>query len=521
MTTMRTPLAANVTYGEALQTYLADEAEGTLELAYEFGRRAVSGGVDLLEFAARHQEALVAIMAHARSPEEAMVMENRGAAFFLESLAPFAMTHRGYREVNATLSRTNTALQQEIAERRRAEEQVRLINQSLERRVEERTAELTRANRLKDEFLALVSHELRTPLTPIHGWVHLLRTQVPDRAKLDQALTAIERNLKAELQIVNDLLDVSAIINGKLLLKLQMVDPMAVMMAAMEVMQPAADAKHLRIRMALEALGPVLKGDPDRLQQVFWNLLSNAVKFTPVDGCIDVRLRRDGGQVEIAVEDTGIGVAPEFLPFVFDRFRQADSSTTRRYGGLGLGLALVRHIVELHGGNTEAASEGVGKGTTITIRLPIREVTEIPEKEETPPIPPPPSGEDRIPLRVLVVDDEADTRAVMRALLGQFAMEVQTAGTAAEAMALLESFKPDVMLADIGMPEENGFDLIKKVRALPPERGGQVPAVALTAFAMDEDRRAALAAGFQAHVTKPVDPVKLMEVVRALGVRRR
>jgi signal transduction histidine kinase/ActR/RegA family two-component response regulator len=516
-------------YAAALQSFLAEDAEPALEQAYELGRRAIAEGVDLLDFAARHQEALAALVARAAGADEIAVLQARAAIFFLESLAPFAMTHRGYREANATLARTNAALQQEIAERRRAEEQIRAINQSLEQRVAERTAELTQASRLKDEFLALLSHELRTPLTPIHGWVHILRTQPLEGPKLEQALSAIERNLKAELQIVNDLLDVSAIIKGKLLLKMRPVDPVPVLTAALEVMQPAADARNLHLKVTVEPVGGILRADPERLQQVFWNLLSNAMKFTPAAGCVAIRLRRTNSHIEFAVQDSGIGIAPEFLPYAFDRFRQADSSSTRRYGGLGLGLAIVRHIVELHGGSAEVTSEGPGKGTTVTVRLPIHEAA-----AETPPAAPPtthaelapaaaplPRGTARPRLRILIVDDEADTRTVLRALLTQFGMEVHTAGSAAEALAALPLVKPDVLLADIGMPEQDGYSLIRKVRSLPPDCGGTVPAIALTAFAMEDDRRTALAAGFQAHVGKPVNPPQLVETIEALAAATR
>jgi PAS domain S-box-containing protein len=383
------------------------------------------------------------------------------------------------------------------------------------------------ANRLKDEFLATVSHELRTPLTAILGWASMLRKTEFDRQTAQSALETIERNARAQSQIIEDLLDVSRIVTGKLRLDVRQVEPASFIDAAVESVRPAAEAKGVRLSKALDT-GPVaLSGDPARLQQVTWNLLTNAIKFTPRGGRVEVRLARVSSNVEMTVSDTGAGIKPEFLPYVFDRFRQADSSTTRRHGGLGLGLSIVRHLVELHGGTVRAESAGEGQGSTFTVTLPVApfyrkasgEVRAAHTRAEA-------RGavedcpEEIAGLKILVVDDEEDTRNLLSVALGECGAEVLTAGTAREALEHAARTIPDVLISDIGMPDEDGFELIRMVRELPAESGGGVPAIALTAYARAEDRLRVLRSGYQMHVAKPVEMAELLAVIASL-IRRK
>lgn len=396
--------------------------------------------------------------------------------------------------------------------------------QSLERaRLYEREqrlrAEAEGANRLKDEFLATVSHELRTPLTAMLGWAHLLRAGQLNERNAVNAMETIERNARSQAQLIDDLLDVSRIITGKLLLDVRPTDPASFIGAAIDAVRPAAEAKGVRIQQVMDTGVSSIAGDPSRLQQVIWNLLSNAIKFTPRGGRVMLSLERVNSHIEIAVSDTGAGISEKFLPHVFDRFRQADQSTTREHGGLGLGLAIVRHLVELHGGTVHVESQGAGMGATFTVKLPLLTVYQRDNRSEQVH----PAARDAYArlecperldgLKVLVVDDEADTRELLRVVLEQCGAEVATAETAEEALSLLESLQPDVLVSDIGMPDQDGFALISRVRALPRERGGRIPAVALTAYARVEDRLRALRAGFQMHVPKPVELTELVTVV--------
>ncbi|XXT17597.1 PAS domain-containing protein [Sorangium sp. So ce429] len=379
------------------------------------------------------------------------------------------------------------------------------------------------ANRMKDEFLATVSHELRTPLTAILGWARLIRDKDlgPERAR--QGMAAIERNAHAQAQIVDDILTVSRIITGKLRLNTVAVDLAAVVEAAVDTLAPTARAKDIELCVELcEGLGRV-SGDPDRLQQVMWNLLSNAVKFTPKRGRVTVRVERSDSQVAIVVMDNGKGIARELLPYVFDRFRQGDSSPTRAHGGLGLGLAIVRHLVELHGGTVEAESHGEGGGATFTVMLPLH-VAPSAAREGPPPAPQHAAleGGEPTPLsgvHVLLVEDEPDAREMVAFVLEETGARVTLAGSMGEALAVLERQKPDVLVSDIGMPGESGYALIKQVRAAGREEIRGIPAVALTAYARIEDRRRALMAGFQKHVAKPIDPSGLVKVIADLAGR--
>ncbi|MBD0372418.1 MAG: PAS domain S-box protein [Pyrinomonadaceae bacterium] len=383
------------------------------------------------------------------------------------------------------------------------------------------------ANRMKDEFLATLSHELRTPLTAILGWSSMLRAGQLDNETARRAFEAIERNAKSQRQIIEDLLDVSRIITGKLRLDLREVEPSLLIDSAIEAVRPAAEAKGVRIQKLTGTGVSHLTGDPSRLQQVFWNLLSNAVKFTPAGGRVQISLERKDSQLEIAVSDTGQGISAEFLPYVFDRFRQADSTTTRKHGGLGLGLAIVRHLVELHGGTVRAESAGVGQGATFTVTLPLvsdyrqgaeEELVQMLRRDEQSALECP----ERLDgLKILAVDDEADTRELLRVTLTKCGAEVTTASSAREALNLLSASRPDVLISDIGMPDEDGYELIKRIRELPEESGGGIPAVALTAYARAEDRLRILRSGYQMHVAKPVELAELIAVIASLTGRQK
>jgi signal transduction histidine kinase/CheY-like chemotaxis protein len=393
------------------------------------------------------------------------------------------------------------------------------------KREKEARLEAEAANRVKDEFLSTLSHELRTPLTAIMGWADLLLHDEVEPEKRQQAIETIFRNANSQCQLINDLLEVSRIITGKLRLEFVACELDSVIKAAAESIRPTAEAKGIRLQVLLEPhAGPVF-GDRERLQQVVWNLLSNGVKFTSKGGLVQVTLQRINSHVEVVVKDTGIGINPDFLPHVFDRFRQADGSTTRNYGGLGLGLAIVRHLVELHGGTAWAESPGANQGSSFTVRLPAMTASEQPSPEELKqPAVAVTETRDGHPsslsgLRVLVVDDEMDARTLLSAMLERCGAQVVAVSSAREGLESVESWKPDVLIADIGMPVEDGYGLIKKVRALPKERGGQTPALALTAYARTEDRVRALSEGYQVHLAKPVDRFELAAVITNLGHR--
>jgi len=396
--------------------------------------------------------------------------------------------------------------------------------QALKREKEARM-EAEAANRVKDEFLSTLSHELRTPLTAIMGWADLLLNDEVEADKERQAIETIFRNANSQCQLINDLLEVSRIITGKLRLEFVPCELDSVIEAAAQSIRPTAEAKGVRLQVLLEpSVGPVF-GDRERLQQIVWNLLSNGVKFTRKGGLVQVTLQRINSHVEIVVNDTGIGISPEFLPHVFDRFRQADGSTTRIYGGLGLGLAIVRHLVELHGGTAVADSAGDDQGATFTIRLPAMIENEHPRPEEfKQPALAEVEARDRKPsslngLRVLVVDDEIDARTLLTMMLEKCGAQVVAVGSSREGLESIESWLPDVLIADIGMPVEDGYGMIRKIRKLPKKKGGHTPALALTAYARTEDRVRALSEGYQVHLAKPVDRYELAAVVASLGHR--
>jgi PAS domain S-box-containing protein len=392
---------------------------------------------------------------------------------------------------------------QDITERKR-----------LEAELLEHVDQLAEANRVKDEFLSTLSHELRTPLNAVLGWSHLLLGGALDGDTRHRALEAIDRNARAQLRLVNDVLDVARIASGKLRLEPKDVDVGDCLHAALDAVRPAADAKQIAVVSSM-APGLVVPADADRLQQVFWNLLSNAVKFTPPGGRVEVALRQNGDHAEVTVRDTGIGIAPEFLPHVFQRFRQADGSTTRPHSGLGLGLAIVRHLVELHGGEVKGESGGLGHGATFTVLLRGAGRADGSGRSRR--------GRRRprtVALRgrrVLVVDDQGDARDLLRVMLGELGAEVRTVATAQEGHAEVEAWGPDVIVCDIAMPGEDGYAFLRRVRALPADRGRDTPTVAVTANAGPRDRAKALAAGFTAYVPKPLDPEALATIVARLA----
>jgi len=380
------------------------------------------------------------------------------------------------------------------------------------------------ANRLKDEFLATLSHELRTPLNAILGYSRMLQSGLLPADKHPHALRTVERNATSLTQIVEDILDVSRIISGKIRLNIQPVDLPRVVAEAVETVIPAANAKQIRVQTILDPQAGPISGDPGRLQQIVWNLVSNAVKFTSKQGVVQVRLERVNSHVEIVVSDTGVGIAPDFLPYVFERFRQADSGTTREQGGIGLGLAIVRHLVELHGGTIAASSGGRGKGATFRVSLPVMIVHQeaAVERRAHPTTDvgrPPTELPDLAGLSILAVDDDADARAMVSEVLAIRGARVIAVDSVEEALEAVERSRPDVLLADIGMAHSDGYDLMKRIRQSRDSSVRDIPAAALTAYARVEDRVQALQSGFQMHLAKPVDPAELIIAIAALAKR--
>jgi PAS domain S-box-containing protein len=382
-----------------------------------------------------------------------------------------------------------------------------------------------RANRVKDEFLATLSHELRTPLNAVLGWTNILqRGNIPSE-ELKQGLETIERNARIQAQIIEDLLDMSRIISGKVRLEVQQTDLSAVLNESIETFRVAAEAKSVRLQAVMDPFAGPIFGDPNRLRQVFWNILHNAIKFTPKGGKVQVRLQRVASHVEVHVSDTGEGIASDFLPYIFDRFQRGDASTTRRHGGLGLGLAIVKQLVELHGGNVRVKSDGIGKGAVFTVHLPLISVYSEPDHESRLPLlaigenkPFPELGLSNV--HVLVVDDEIDARILVKRLLETAGAKVSMAASASEALDHISAGRPDVLICDIGMPGEDGYSLIRRLRVLEERQENGLPAVALTAYARSEDRTKAIRSGFQNHLAKPVEPAELLAVVSSLAARK-
>jgi signal transduction histidine kinase/ActR/RegA family two-component response regulator len=442
-----------------------------------------------------------------------------GGLFFGHSEAGI-LTERAERLIASVASQAavaidNARLYDKV--RRAAEEREQLLNAERAAR-----SEAERINLMKDEFLATLSHELRTPLNAILGWSQVLTMEKATSDEFREGLEAIERNARTQTQLIDDLLDMSRIISGKIRLDVQWTDLANVVEAAVESVRPSAEAKGIRLRKILDPLAGPVAGDPTRLQQVVWNLLSNAIKFTPKGGRVDVMLERVNSHLEITVHDSGIGIKPDFLPVVFDRFRQGDGSTTRSYGGLGLGLSIVKNLVDLHGGTVRAKSPGEGQGATFIVCLPLAPFRSGEVREH--PTTPRPGGidcehVDLAGVRVLVVDDEQDARNLIHRVLSQCKAEVYVAANAAEGLRLISELLPDLLISDIGMPETDGYQFLRNVRQLVPEAGGKTPAIALTAFARSEDRTRAMMAGYQVHIAKPLEAQELLATVASLAGR--
>jgi PAS domain S-box-containing protein len=422
----------------------------------------------------------------------------------------------------------------DISERKKAEEALKKAMEEAEAANRERLqlldserearSQAERASRMKDEFLATLSHELRTPLNAVLGWAKILRHGNLQGEELKQGLDIIERNARVQAQIIEDLLDMSRIISGKVRLDVRWIELSAVLNESIETLRSTAQAKGVYLQARLDPFAQPISGDPNRLQQVFWNLLNNAIKFTPKDGKVEVLLKHASTEVQVSVIDTGEGIAPEFLPYIFDRFQQGDASTTRRHGGLGLGLSIVKQLVELHGGNVRVQSEGMGKGATFSVHLPLAAVYSESEKEgrlpeatlrQNPPMPEVSLAD----IQVLVVDDEIDARDLVKKLLEMAGATVSTAGSASEAMEHILAGRPDVLVCDIGMEEEDGYSFIRRLRAIEKKEEGVLPAVALSAYARSEDRTKAIRSGFQIHLAKPVEPAELLAVISSLAGR--
>jgi PAS domain S-box-containing protein len=409
----------------------------------------------------------------------------------------------------------------DISQRKEAEKSLREQSEANERLY----TEAQESARLKEEFLATVSHELRTPLNAVLGWARILRAGRLKEAEVGKALETIERNARAQAQLIDDLLDVSRIITGKLRMDVRPIDPNGFIEAAIDAVKPAAEARGVRVQKIMDTGVVTVPGDPTRLQQVIWNLLTNAIKYTPRGGRVQVRMECVDSHLQIVVADSGQGIPQEFLPYVFDRFRQVDQSTSRHHGGLGLGLALVRHLVELHGGSVAAASPGPDQGSTFTIVLPVVPICQVDQAGARVH----PAAQHLLPsaeytarldaLKILIVDDEPDTRELLRTSLSECGAHVTVAGSVSEAFVALETSLPDLVVTDIGMPGEDGYEFIRRLRALPRESGGNLPVIALTAYARVEDRLRALRAGFQMHVPKPVELAELVTVVASVAGR--
>jgi signal transduction histidine kinase/ActR/RegA family two-component response regulator len=442
------------------------------------------------------------------------------------SPAQLALTNQELEESRGRIQAINVELEQRVQERTAQLEASNRTKDELLMREQMIRAQAEAANRAKDEFLSILSHELRTPLNAILGWSTMLRQRTLSEDKVVRALETIERNAKSQAQLIEDILDISRIITGKLRLQVRPVNLVPVIESAIDSLHLAAEAKSIRLQSVLDSEAGPLLGDAARLQQVVWNLLSNALKFTPKDGRVEIRLERVNSHLEITVSDTGPGISSDFLPFVFDRFRQHDSTTTRSYGGLGLGLAIVRQLVELHGGTVTVVSPGIGQGTTFTVKLPVmihapashpEPLNSIVEANRRVEASPTLEG-----LKILVVDDEADARELLSTILQKYSADVIAVASVNEALTIIETAtdrSPDVLVSDIGMPDEDGYSLIRKLRQVEAQRGGQLPAIALTAYARNDDRQEALLAGFQIHLTKPVDAAELVAVVASLTGR--
>jgi signal transduction histidine kinase/ActR/RegA family two-component response regulator len=458
----------------------------------------------------------------AQSTVAASVLQALGNVMLLERPAPTRTVVSAL--VAAVRARQRQyQIRDQLEEIHRAEIRARDLQEQLARLLSsERAAraEAERVSQMKDEFLATLSHELRTPLNAIYGWTQILRMGAVDSQTIEEGIAVIDRNVRAQTQLIEDLLDMSRIASGKVRLDMQPVDLVDVLQATVEAVRPAVEAKQLRLDKVIDPTAGPVSGDPGRLQQVFWNLMTNAIKFTPPGGSIQVLTRRADSHVEISVCDSGEGISPEFLPRLFDRFSQADGSSKRKHGGLGLGLSIVKNLVELHGGSVRAESAGEGLGATFLIRLPLRVAGALNQD-----VPRAPGGLSTVAfecgdlkldgLKILVVDDESDARDLVRRFLVECGATPALAASVAEAQELVERFAPDIIISDIGMPERDGYDFIRELRT----KGCKTPAVALTAFARAEDRIRSIQSGYQTHLPKPIEPAELVAVVASLAGR--
>lgn len=478
-------------------------------------RRAFRGELNRLHEVGRLQEWITQLQPRNADPFDAAltvttVSDRTGAIAGLRWLVRDISERKQLEEaqLRAKLAEmTNQTLEAEIAQRKQLEKELR-----------QQAEVLNQANIIKDEFLAIVSHELRSPLNAILGWAHILRSRKLDEKIVSSALETIERNARIQVKLIEDLLDISRIIRGKLYLNIRPVNLVSVIRASIDSVQLAVTAKNIEIITVVDESASLVSGDPDRLQQIVWNLLSNAIKFTPREGKIEVRLEYVSSNAVISVSDTGQGIAPDFLPYVFDRFRQEERATTRHHGGLGLGLAIVRQLVEMHGGTVTANSPGEGKGAKFIVQLPLIAACTLPtEAAPQPSIAQETAAFDLNPtlsnVYVLVVDDEADTRDLLTVVLEGAGAKVKTAASVNEALQTIEHSKPDVLISDVGMPDRDGYALIRQVRLLESERDNMIPAIALTAYAREEDSKQLLNAGFQLHLPKPVEPATLVAAV--------
>lgn len=484
----------------------------------ELERRAFWNELDRLHQAERSQEWITRFQRRNAPAFDAaltvtVVFDPKGTPIRLRWLLRDISERKQMEEVQlqiALAEMTNQALKTEIAQRRQLEQELRQQAESL-----------NQASTLKDEFLAIVSHELRSPLNAMLGWAQMLRNRQLNETMVSRGLETIERNARAQVKLIEDLLDISRIIRGKLHLNIQPVNLVLVIQAAIDSMQLALTAKHIQIQTVLDESASLVSGDSDRLQQIIWNLLANSIKFTPEQGQIEVRLERVADNAVIKVSDTGQGIRPNFLPYVFDRFRQAERATTRCHGGLGLGLAIVRQLVELHGGTVEADSPGEGQGATFTVTFPLLTGRENEERRKW-------EASDRSPLhpltgsQILVVDDEVDVCELLTHMLEEAGANVRTATSTREALQMIQQSQPDVLISDIRMPEQDGYVLIRQVREIeseqlesfpPPKKPTHLPAIALTAYAREEDERHLSNAGFQLHLSKPIEPATLVAAV--------
>jgi signal transduction histidine kinase/ActR/RegA family two-component response regulator len=425
-----------------------------------------------------------------------------------------------YFQVTRSVAERTALLQQEEQARQAAESAFRAEREARDR--------AEQASRLKDEFLATVSHELRTPLNAILGWARMLRAGTVDPSAVPRGLESIERNATAQAQLIEDLLDISRIVAGRLRLEVTQVDLVSVIRAAIDAVKPAADAKQILINVSADERGVAVSGDPQRLQQVVWNLLANSIKFTPAGGHVDVRLEEADSEARVSIRDSGEGISAEFLPHVFELFRQADAGPSRKQGGLGLGLAIVRRIVEMHGGTIRAESAGEGSGAAFIVELPLAglkaagSAARLSRETRGPASIGVPSLADAVRLdglRILAVDDQRDALELIETVLTQSGAIVRTCTNADECLKLVQDWRPDVLIADIGLPEQDGYALIERLRTLDAARGGKTPAVAVTAYARVEDRMKILSAGYQMHVPKPVEPAELVTIVASLAGR--